>query len=194
MTDENNNNVTEALPTDNVNDKDDNDQKEEKTEIIEEKTAESKEDNSVTEPAENAETAIEETKEPEQKTEQKPEEKTEQKSEEKTEQKPGQKTEQRPGQRPQGGKPPYSRPGRPGGFDKRPMQKNPRYRKKFCRFCFNKELKINYRDPQVLEGFITERGKILPRRITGTCAKHQRELSRAIKQARILSLLPFVVK
>jgi len=45
-----------------------------------------------------------------------------------------------------------------------------------------------------LEGFITERGKILPRRITGTCAKHQRELSRAIKQARILSLLPFVVK
>lgn len=81
-----------------------------------------------------------------------------------------------------------------GSYDRRSSQKSPRYRKKFCRFCYNKDLKINYRDSQVLEGFITERGKILPRRITGTCAKHQRELSRAIKQARILSLLPFVVK
>ncbi len=79
-------------------------------------------------------------------------------------------------------------------YDRKPFQKNPKYRKKFCRFCFNKDLKINYRDAQVLEGFITERGKILPRRITGSCARHQRELSRAIKQARILSLLPFVVK
>ena len=79
-------------------------------------------------------------------------------------------------------------------MDRKGMQKNPRYRKKFCRFCHNKSLKINYRDAQILEGFITERGKILPRRITGTCSKHQRDLSRAIKQARILSLLPFVVK
>ncbi len=98
-------------------------------------------------------------------------------------------------------KAPAPRDGRRGGYrpqgnggNKRPFQRNPRYRKKFCRFCYNKELKINYREPQVLEGFITERGKILPRRITGTCAKHQRELARAIKQARILSLLPFVVK
>ncbi len=84
-----------------------------------------------------------------------------------------------------------------GGRDdrnRRPFQRNPRYRRKFCRFCSNKDLKINYREAQVLEGFITERGKILPRRITGTCAKHQRELSRAIKHARILSLLPFIVK
>ena len=79
-------------------------------------------------------------------------------------------------------------------MDRKGMQKSPRYRKKFCRFCHNKSLKINYRDAQILEGFITERGKILPRRITGTCSKHQRDLSRAIKQARILSLLPFVVK
>ncbi len=79
-------------------------------------------------------------------------------------------------------------------MDRKGMQKGARYRKKFCRFCHNKSLKINYRDAQLLEGFITERGKILPRRITGTCSKHQRDLSRAIKQARILSLLPFVVK
>ncbi|MCU0822980.1 MAG: 30S ribosomal protein S18 [Spirochaetes bacterium] len=79
-------------------------------------------------------------------------------------------------------------------MDKRGMQKGAKYKKKFCRFCHNKNLKINYRDAQLLEGFITERGKILPRRITGTCAKHQRDLSRGIKQARILSLLPFVVK
>ena len=86
-----------------------------------------------------------------------------------------------------------SGPHTPNG-GKKHFQRPMRYRKKFCRFCFNKDLKINYRDSQVLEGFITERGKILPRRITGACAKHQRELSRAIKQARILSLLPFVVK
>ena len=81
-----------------------------------------------------------------------------------------------------------------GMGDKRNIQRGPRYRRKFCRFCYNKNTKIYYRDAHVLEGFITERGKILPRRITGTCARHQRELTRAIKQARILSILPFVVK
>ena len=53
---------------------------------------------------------------------------------------------------------------------------------------------INYRDVDTLRRFTTERGKILPRRITGTCAKHQRELSVAIKRARILAFLPFVSK
>jgi small subunit ribosomal protein S18 len=65
------------------------------------------------------------------------------------------------------------------------------FKKKVCRFCTQK-LKIDYKDADMLRKFITERGKILPRRITGTCAKHQRFLSQAIKRARIIALLPFV--
>ena len=65
------------------------------------------------------------------------------------------------------------------------------FKKKVCRFCVQK-LKIDYKDADTLRRFITERGKILPRRITGTCAKHQRALAAAIKQARIIALLPFV--
>jgi small subunit ribosomal protein S18 len=66
-------------------------------------------------------------------------------------------------------------------------------KKKVCKFCVHK-LKIDYKDADTLRRFITERGKILPRRITGTCAKHQRALSVAIKQARIIALLPFVAE
>lgn len=69
-----------------------------------------------------------------------------------------------------------------------------RFRRRGCRFCQNTDIVIHYRNPDILERFITERGKILPRRITGTCAKHQRSLATAIKRARILALLPFVVK
>ena len=65
------------------------------------------------------------------------------------------------------------------------------FRKKVCRFCANKS-KIDYKDADVLRRYMTERGKILPRRITGTCAKHQREVAKAIKRARSISLLPFV--
>lgn len=65
------------------------------------------------------------------------------------------------------------------------------FKKKICRFCTQK-LKIDYKDADMLRKFITERGKILPRRITGTCAKHQRFLAKAIKRARIIALLPFV--
>ena len=65
------------------------------------------------------------------------------------------------------------------------------FKKKVCRFCVQK-LKIDYKDADTLRRFITERGKILPRRITGTCAKHQRALAVSIKQARIIALLPFV--
>ena len=65
------------------------------------------------------------------------------------------------------------------------------FRKKVCRFCANKA-KIDYKDADGLKRFTTERGKILPRRITGTCAKHQREFSGAIKRARCICLLPFV--
>ena len=65
------------------------------------------------------------------------------------------------------------------------------FRKKVCRF-FKKKKKIDYKDSDGLRRFTTERGKILPRRITGTCAKHQRELASAIKRARSICLLPFV--
>lgn len=67
------------------------------------------------------------------------------------------------------------------------------HRRKFCRFCTDSNLKIEYKDPQTLKEFTTERGKIMPRRITGNCAKHQRELTLAIKRARAIALLPFVV-
>lgn len=65
------------------------------------------------------------------------------------------------------------------------------FRKKVCKFCTNKS-RISYKEPDALRRFITERGKILPRRITGTCACHQRELASAIKRARMICLLPFV--
>lgn len=65
------------------------------------------------------------------------------------------------------------------------------FKKKICKFCTNKA-KINYKDPETLYRFITDRGKILPRRITGSCARHQREVSHAIKRARAICLLPYV--
>ena len=67
------------------------------------------------------------------------------------------------------------------------------FKKKVCKFCMQK-LKIDYKESDTLRRFITERGKILPRRITGTCAKHQRALALAIKQARSIALLPFVAE
>ena len=67
-------------------------------------------------------------------------------------------------------------------------------RRKVCRFCVDKSIDINYKNPKSLKQFITERGKIIPRRITGTCAKHQRMLSKAIMKARMIALLPFVSK
>lgn len=66
-------------------------------------------------------------------------------------------------------------------------------KKKICKFC-SQNLKIDYKNPDSLRRFVTERGKILPRRITGTCAKHQRALTREVKRCRVLALLPFVKK
>ena len=66
------------------------------------------------------------------------------------------------------------------------------HRRKLCRFCADTSLAINYKDPKTLKYFITERGKIIPRRISGTCAKHQRSLTHAIKRARTIALLPYV--
>ena len=64
-------------------------------------------------------------------------------------------------------------------------------RRKVCQFCADKNNTIDYKDVDTLKEFVTERGKILPKRITGTCAMHQRELTRAIKRARIVALLPY---
>ena len=65
-------------------------------------------------------------------------------------------------------------------------------RKKVCIFCADKVAFIDYKDSNKLRKFISERGKILPRRISGTCAKHQRELNTAIKRSRQVALLPYV--
>lgn len=66
------------------------------------------------------------------------------------------------------------------------------FRRKVCRFCADTNLKVDYKDVKSLRYFITERGKIIPRRISGTCAKHQRALTKAIKRARTIALLPYV--
>src|SRR5262245_33021825 len=66
-------------------------------------------------------------------------------------------------------------------------------RRKVCRFCADKNVMIDYKDPQTLKYFITDRGKVIPRRISGNCAKHQRKVSTAIKRARMIALLPFTV-
>ena len=64
-------------------------------------------------------------------------------------------------------------------------------RKKVCQFCADKTETIDYKDIEKLKKYVTERGKILPKRITGTCAVHQREVTRAIKRARIVALQPY---
>ncbi len=103
----------------------------------------------------------------------------------------GQRRDSRPDQqrRPGGGRPDQRRDGRP---PRRDGQRMPRFRRKVCRFCHDKEAVIDYKKTNILESFITDRGKILPRRVTGTCAKHQRAVAREIKRARIIALLPFV--
>ena len=83
------------------------------------------------------------------------------------------------GPRPQGG------PGGRGKFFRR---------KKVCKFCTEKIDAIPYRDVRLLQGFVAERGKIVPRRLTGVCTTHQRRLTRAIKQARNIALLPFATR
>jgi len=86
---------------------------------------------------------------------------------------------------------PTSNHPRPQGSSR--PQKKFFHRRKFCRFCSDSSLKIDYKQPSSLNDFLTERGKIMPRRITGTCSKHQREITIAIKRARSIALLPFAV-
>ena len=75
----------------------------------------------------------------------------------------------------------------------KPQRRRPFPRSKVCRFCADPSIRMDYKEPGVLRGFITERGKIIPRRISGNCAKHQRQLTLAIKRARNIALLPFTV-
>jgi small subunit ribosomal protein S18 len=96
---------------------------------------------------------------------------------------------QRPGDRGRPG------PGGPGASG--PGRDNPRKffrRKKVCKFCVEKIDAVDYKDVRLLSGFVAERGKIIPRRLTGVCTPHQRRLSTAIKQARNIALLPFAAR
>ncbi len=74
-----------------------------------------------------------------------------------------------------------------GGFRRRPG------RRKVCRFCADRDARIDYKDARGLGNFLSERGKVIPSRITGTCARHQRLLTTAIKRARAVALLPYTV-
>src|ERR1700741_3029639 len=83
---------------------------------------------------------------------------------------------------------------RPGGGPGGPREGGPRKyfrRKKVCKFCVEKIEAVNYKDIRLLAQFVAESGRIVPRRLTGVCTPHQRRLSRAIKQARNIALLPF---
>ena len=86
-----------------------------------------------------------------------------------------------------------ARPGGPGAGGREGGRKFFR-RKKLCKFCVEKIDAINYKDVRLLSGFVAERGKIVPRRLTGVCTPHQRRLSAAIKQARNIALLPFAAR
>ncbi len=94
---------------------------------------------------------------------------------------------------PGGGRPQGGRPGGGPGGPKRGKRSFVR-KKKVCRFCVDKADFIDYKKAEILAPFIQERGKILPRRMTGTCARHQRWLTVAIKRAQNIALLPFAAE
>jgi len=96
-----------------------------------------------------------------------------------------------PGRRGPGGPGGDDRRGGPGGGPQGGKKKFFYRRKRVCKFCVEKIEYIDFKDVKTLQQFIPERGKILPRRISGTCALHQRKLQNAIKRARIAALLPF---
>ncbi len=81
-----------------------------------------------------------------------------------------------------------------GGFSKVRREKGRRPRKKVCSFCVDKIDSINYKEIGRLQRYVSERGKILPRRISGNCAKHQRQVTLAVKRARSIALLPFTTE
>ncbi|MDP9128817.1 MAG: 30S ribosomal protein S18 [Candidatus Binatota bacterium] len=75
--------------------------------------------------------------------------------------------------------------------DKGGQRRRPMFRRKVCRFCADKSLRIDYKDLRTISSFVSERGKMTPSRITGNCARHQRLLTTAVKRARSIALLPF---
>ncbi len=77
---------------------------------------------------------------------------------------------------------------------KKGMKKDFKFRRKNCRFCEEKNTEIHYRQVEVLIHLVSNKGKILPRRLTGTCASHQREVAKAIKKSRMAGLMPFSVR
>ncbi len=79
-------------------------------------------------------------------------------------------------------------------FDRDNRSAKPRKRRKVCQFCVDKMTHVDYKDTVRLRKYLSERGKILPRRTTGTCAQHQRNLTEAIKRARHIALLPYVAE
>jgi small subunit ribosomal protein S18 len=91
----------------------------------------------------------------------------------------------------EGAAPASGRPPRPAGPGGGPGGRKFFRRKKVCKFCVEKIDAIPYRDVRLLQGFVAESGKIVPRRLTGVCTTHQRRVTRAIKQARNIALLPF---
>ena len=76
-------------------------------------------------------------------------------------------------------------------YDRSERRPNKKGRRKVCAFCVDKVECIDYKDVNKLKKFVTEKGKMLPRRMTGVCAEHQRDLAEAIKKARVMALLPF---
>jgi small subunit ribosomal protein S18 len=89
---------------------------------------------------------------------------------------------------------PAGGPGGPGGPGGGPGGRKFFRRKKVCKFCTEKIDAISYRDVRLLQGFVAERGKIVPRRLTGVCTRHQRKVSQAIKQSRNIALLAFAAR
>lgn len=88
---------------------------------------------------------------------------------------------------------PSGAPAGGGGGMRGGRRGGPRRRPKFCYYCVEKQEKVDYKDAEKLRKYVSERGKIIPRRVTGNCAKHQRLLTEAIKRARYMALLPYTL-
>ena len=82
---------------------------------------------------------------------------------------------------------------RPRYDDRKSRGGGSKFRKRICRFCYDAKIEIDYKNTDTLMRFVSNKGKILPRRLSGNCAKHQRHVSKAIKQSRMAGLLPFSV-
>jgi small subunit ribosomal protein S18 len=91
-------------------------------------------------------------------------------------------------------KSPFGKPGEKKKLKRDPLKKKKVFKKRPCRFCADKVKNLDFIEYLRFQKFLTERGKIVPSRISGNCAKHQRQLAKAIRKARIMALLPFVAE